>query len=197
MITLLHQLKQSVGSTDKWVALDVFPSGQGWQCCNVSSLWRDGYRSLRIPKFLSRRKENSLFFFFLNCMLINTWILRFFMSKAMLKFWCAYCSLGHLLEWCSGSAARRHSLCTRRTFTSQFSDLSYKEIVFASFNGSRTGLFWGLPGIAAASCDVNNRCSENPCPVKRECSVVLLSSCTKMLSVCWKHTNSNLQFKKK
>lgn len=149
------------------------------------------------PNSCPEGKKTACFFFFLNCMLINTWILRFFLSKAMLKFWCAYCSLGHLLEWCSGSAARRHSLCTRRTFTSQFSDLSYKEIVFASFNGSRTGLFWGLPGIAAASCDVNNRCSENPCPVKRECSVVLLSSCTKTLSVCWKHTNSNLQFKKK
>jgi len=51
--------------------------------------------------------------FFLYYMLINTWILRFFLSDATLKFWSAYCSLGHLFEWCSGDAAHRHRVCAQ------------------------------------------------------------------------------------
>lgn len=64
------------------------------------------------------------------------------------------------------------------------------------FPDRRAGHFWGLPGIAAASCDVNNRWHENPCPAKREqYSVVQLSCCTETLS--WEHPSSHLQLETK
>lgn len=123
----------------------------------------------------------------------------FSLSDAIVKFQNAYLSLIHLSESCLplANAAVRHRVraqggCTvwLPSFLTPRMGKSYS----LPFPDRRTGLFWGLPRITAASCDVNNRWRENLCPVRREYSVVWFFCCTETLAVCWKHASSNLQF---